>query len=923
MRGRPAPLRIDRTGALIHLRFPRSSRWQLTLGTAALALLAGGAVWRAVSLRDALFARVQARLTSNAAVTQASVERWIEERRYDAASAMRQVGPSVAVAGDTLNDPDRRARAGRMLDETLAALQRGHGYVAVWVVDSAGQVLGGEDATRPSAAELAAVRATVATAKPQICDPFRTADGALAVCYATLATPVDRAGPTGISGDAQQVVILRSNPAGSLFGLVETQSLGTGHERSRLLARIGGDVAVFSPSGEPPLPLRDRWPAARVPDVVRRALDGQVATGSWTDVGGEVVMGGARPVAGTPWVIVRQVDRRSILDVYYADLRTEGIMLVLGAALFAAGVLATAQASRARHAREVAATEQRLAATLLASFDPVIVVDEKAQVLVFNAAAERMFGCTAADVIGRPLSRMSPPDVRDVHMRVFHEFAASDAAALSIPASRHTRARRLDGTEFRFEAAASKGEAQGHVIYTVVLRDVTERTRAERERARSLSLLRATLESTADGILVVDTAGNVLAYNRAFLAVWQIPDEHLSTDDEILLGIAESRLRDPSSFRSRVQMLYDQPEADSFDSLEFLDGRVIERVSKPQRLDDRVVGRVWSFRDVTERERAAAALRHSEATARAFVDHSPHGICRTTREGLVLFANPALVRMLGYDSAGEILRVPVGDFYADPAARAGMLATVQAQPTGVAREVALRRRDGSTIVARLYSRVEQNEDGSVAYYESSIEDLTPLRAAESALRQSEKLAAVGQFVSGVAHELNNPLTAVLLFAESLMEDERSGADLETLALVRDQALRARSIVRDLLSFVRGRAADSVKVDAREALGRITRSLAPQVAADGVRLETCFADDLGWVQVDRAGLEQVVTNLVINAVHAAPGGLVRIVARAVDGHCRIAVEDEGPGIPADVLPRMFEPFFTTKAVGVGTGLGLSV
>ena len=167
--------------------------------------------------------------------------------------------------------------------------------MAVWVVDSAGEVLGGEDTTRPSSAELAAVRATIATAKPQICDPFRTADGMVAICYATLATPVDRAGPTGISGDAHQVVILRSNPAGSLFGLVESQALGSGRERSRLLARIGGEVVVFSPSGDPPLPLRHRWPAAQVPDVVRRALDGQVATGSWTDVGGELVMGGARP----------------------------------------------------------------------------------------------------------------------------------------------------------------------------------------------------------------------------------------------------------------------------------------------------------------------------------------------------------------------------------------------------------------------------------------------------------------------------------------------------------------------------------------------------------------------------------------------------------------------------------------------------
>jgi signal transduction histidine kinase/CheY-like chemotaxis protein len=243
--------------------------------------------------------------------------------------------------------------------------------------------------------------------------------------------------------------------------------------------------------------------------------------------------------------------------------------------------------------------------------------------------------------------------------------------------------------------------------------------------------------------------------------------------------------------------------------------------------------------------------------------------------------------------------------------------------TGVGAEVPLRRRDGSVIVTHLYARAERAADGSVAYFESSIEDVTPLREAERALQQAEKLAAVGQFVSGVAHELNNPLSAVLLFAETLMQDDRAGAERETLVQVREQALRARSIVRDLLSFVRGRGTDTVKVDARDALAHIARALAPQVSALGAHLETELCGALGWIEIDRAAVEQVVTNLVINAAQAAPGGTVRIRANTSDGRCNIKVEDDGPGIPTDVLPRMFEPFFTTKPVGAGTGLGLSV
>jgi two-component system, NtrC family, sensor kinase len=205
-------------------------------------------------------------------------------------------------------------------------------------------------------------------------------------------------------------------------------------------------------------------------------------------------------------------------------------------------------------------------------------------------------------------------------------------------------------------------------------------------------------------------------------------------------------------------------------------------------------------------------------------------------------------------------------------------------------------------------------------------DMTHEREMHARLMESDRLAAVGELVAGVAHEVNNPLSSISAFAQLLLRDEGlSATQRESIEVIRAETTRASQVVKDLLAFARRSEPQRAPLDLNGVVGRSVRMRQYQFSETSVRVETELEEDLPAVMGDSRQLQQVCLNLLTNAIQAMrpAGGLLRVRSYSADGAVRLEVSDDGPGIPTQARDHVFEPFFTTKQEGEGTGLGLSV
>jgi two-component system NtrC family sensor kinase len=219
------------------------------------------------------------------------------------------------------------------------------------------------------------------------------------------------------------------------------------------------------------------------------------------------------------------------------------------------------------------------------------------------------------------------------------------------------------------------------------------------------------------------------------------------------------------------------------------------------------------------------------------------------------------------------------------------------------------------------------ERGAITKVLAIARDVTELRRAQSQLQQADKLAAMGQLVSGVAHEINNPAAIISGFAQTLMLDDLRPEQREIVEMVRDEAMRIGQITTNLLAFARMSGPERTLVDVNELVRRTHTLRAYHLNTLNVRVQLELDESEPRVWANVSELQQMLLNLLINAEQALEtyDGARRITLRTRADHAELRIEcrDSGPGIPPEIRTRIFDPFFTTKPEGVGTGLGLSI
>jgi len=548
--------------------------------------------------------------------------------------------------------------------------------------------------------------------------------------------------------------------------------------------------------------------------------------------------------------------------------------------------------------------------------------------LFANPAAEVIFGVGPGKLVGRNITEFLDEEniarVRSMTARRLR--GRRDSYLLDINAA--------DGVRRTIRVTAvPQADTDGRVVGAYgVFRDVTEETATHQKLARSEQTLRAIIESTADGILVIGESEQVLHYNDNFVKLWSIPQELLNTgDDARMVEYVLDQLKDPEGFLGRVRELY-QSDRESYDTIHFRDGRIIERYSQPLRLEGRICGRVWSFRDITTRVEAEQAARREAAKLAAMIESMHEGVVFMDGTGMVVEANRFFCRLAGRGRA-EVVGGEVFALLDDELNRVlrGCLLNFAEVP---ATEPVVRQQQlfGRELLIRIQPVYEGAALSGVML---SADDVTDFVAARRAAEAAARVKS--DFVATISHEIRTPLNGILGMTQLALESDPNPRQREFLeaALVSAQGLRR--ILDDVLDFSRletGRLEIRPQRFAlREKLSACIEPYRLQAQQQGLTFSTRISDGVpGRITADADRLCQVVGNLLSNALKFTSRGGISLAVDLASSpdpgrKLRITVSDTGIGISPEDQARVFRSFTQLDRLPVrrsgGTGLGLAI
>jgi len=452
--------------------------------------------------------------------------------------------------------------------------------------------------------------------------------------------------------------------------------------------------------------------------------------------------------------------------------------------------------------------------------------------------------------------------------------------------------------------------------------------------------IRATLESTADGILVLDATGNIVAHNTKFAELWNIPEAVLASGhDRKWMDYMLPQLKDPDAFLGKMRSLYEDSESLCDDLVEFKDGRVFDRHSEPQRAWGRNIGRVWGFRDITERRRAEKALAESEERYRMLFERNLAGVYRVSLGGRFLDCNEACAHIFGYSAPQELVGRNASELYTSPAAREGFTSSLLKRGALADFEHCLVRKDGTPVWVLETATLIRDGDQLI---EGTLIDITARKQGEAELQKAKEAAesasrAKSEFLANMSHEIRTPMNGILGMTELALSTDLNGEQREFLTMVKASADSLLTVINEVLDFSKIEAGrldfDLIEFNLRDSLEEDVRMFVYPADRKSLELICDVASEVPDVVVgDPTRLRQIIVNLLSNALKFTEHGeiLLRVEkdAASEDGSMlHFSVRDTGIGIPWDKQQYIFEAFAqvdssTTRRFG-GTGLGLTI